>query len=601
MNALPPPSNHMALADYLDAFRPEDAAAPFLRMYDVADDKSLREHELTRGEFWSLAAKAAAVLRGAGLAPGDCHTHYFSSNAVGDLAFRLGAVMAGTTPVTVNWQADTPELLLHKLRATRSALLLVDAHTPAAAVRAAEEALPQLAVFDVARLHEAGREELPREQFGEAGVEATRIVIFTSGTTGRPKGVRLSYRAYRCNRATFESFLDAGEGKELLAVVTNPLHHTNSTAIADWAMRKPRARLHMLQRYCTQYWLALALAATPLPAHPPPSDAALAAALAAAHAAPRPVVVAPLVSRHFDFLDALAASSSLPLAPSTLRLALQHTLLLLGSAPVGPTTVRRLLTHAGRLPVVRFGSTETCLQVMGTPLHLSEDARLAAFEAGWAHPTVGYYIGRPHPPHTECRVVKAIAPHEPGYLEECAEGEPGQLITRGDNLMSGYVDDDAATRGALAGGWYVKLGDIAFWRRAAGGARDFYWCARDSALLIRGGANYSYEQINAELAAFVCAHYALPAAAVEVGVVGLPLASEHEDDCCVTVELKTDEARARQREMEESFVGAAAKAVSKGARPDRVRFAPLPRNFKGAVRLPELKEEWKAALAASSA
>ena len=35
-------------------------------------------------------------------------------------------------------------------------------------------------------------------------------------------------------------------------------------------------------------------------------------------------------------------------------------------------------------------------------------------------------------------------------------------------------------------------------------------------------------------------------------------------------------------------------ALSKGAKPDHVRFAPLPRNFKGAIKLPDLKEEWKA-------
>ena len=50
---------------------------------------------------------------------------------------------------------------------------------------------------------------------------------------------------------------------------------------------------------------------------------------------------------------------------------------------VGPTTVARLQKYTGKLPVVRFGSTETCLQVLGTPLSLSEEQRLKAFEAGW--------------------------------------------------------------------------------------------------------------------------------------------------------------------------------------------------------------------------
>lgn len=58
--------------------------------------------------------------------------------------------------------------------------------------------------------------------------------------------------------------------------------------------------------------------------------------------------------------------------------------------------------YLGRLPTVRFGSTETCLQVMGIPLSLPTDAQLEAFKKGWEAPDQpGFYIGRPHPPFTE--------------------------------------------------------------------------------------------------------------------------------------------------------------------------------------------------------
>jgi hypothetical protein len=58
--------------------------------------------------------------------------------------------------------------------------------------------------------------------------------------------------------------------------------------------------------------------------------------------------------------------------------------------------------YLGRLPTVRFGSTETCLQVMGIPLALPTDAQLEAFKKGWEAPDQpGFYIGRPHPPFTE--------------------------------------------------------------------------------------------------------------------------------------------------------------------------------------------------------
>ena len=96
-------------------------------------------------------------------------------------------------------------------------------------------------------------------------------------------------------------------------------------------------------------------------------------------------LVAPLVARHVDFLDGLATSDRLPIPAEELKAALARVHILIGSAPVGPTTVERFLKYAGKLPVVRFGSTETCLQVLGTPLSLSEDSRLAAFRRGWEH------------------------------------------------------------------------------------------------------------------------------------------------------------------------------------------------------------------------
>ena len=159
--------------------------------------------------------------------------------------------------------------------------------------------------------------------------------------------------------------------------------------------------------------------------------------------------------------------------------------------------------------------------------------------------------------------------------------------------MSGYVGNAGATKKAFGpGGWYTNLGDMCFRLANKGdGGYDYYWLSRDSALLIRGGANYAYEQINAELQAFIAASFNLAPEQVEVAVIGLRVESEHEDACCVTIELTGDAAK-KSAEVESGFLKLAKKGVSKGAKPDHVRLAPLPRNFKGVVKLPDLKEEW---------
>jgi len=571
-----PPSP--ALADYLPAFaRP---AEPFLTHYAFLPDGAPRRRELTRGDLWSLARKAAHALRARGLGCGDAFALYFSGNRPEDLAFRLGATLVGAVPVTVNWQADTPERVAFKIELTRSRLVVADHDV-------ADEARAGRAAFDVDEL--SAQPELPEDDFhrgADPGQEATRIIIFTSGTTGQPKGVRLPYRSYAANRRTFESFLRIRATDSFAPLVVNPMHHTNSTAITDWALRRPGTRLNLVERYSTQFWAILAEVA----------------------AQGHDRVVVPMVSRHFDFFENLRQENKLPVPLERLQDAMRRVDFLLGSAPVGPTTVRRLLEHSGRTPLVRFGSTETCLQVMGTAFGLPEEQKLAAFRRGWDHtrrgePQPGYYIGRPHPPHTECRIVRSVTPvvgavREPPLLVDCAEGEPGHLITRGENVMAGYVGDDEATRAVLhEGGWYTGLGDIAFWLTSdADGERDTYWMSRESALLIRGGANYACEQINAELKAFIAERYGLAEDAFDVAVVGLRIASEHEDECCVTLELLSPEAEAKRAEIEGTFLADARRSVSKGAKPDRLRVATIPRNFKGAVQVPQLGQDYRSAL-----
>lgn len=112
---------------------------------------------------------------------------------------------------------------------------------------------------------------------------------------------------------------------------------------------------------------------------------------------------------------------------------------------------------SGKLPVVRFGSTETCLQVLGTPLTLSEEQRLAVFERGWSNTyngkaENGYYIGQCHQPgFTQAKLVQSVKVGDPGYMKEVAEGAPGLLICRGRNVMKAYVDNPTATAMALHG------------------------------------------------------------------------------------------------------------------------------------------------------
>ncbi|MDP7288381.1 MAG: class I adenylate-forming enzyme family protein [Phycisphaerae bacterium] len=565
------------LDGYLAAFA--DPNAPFLSYYSFASDGTIRTEVFTRGQFLCLARQAGGCLQAQGCQPGDRILHAMSRNHYADLAFRLGAVMLGAVPVTVNWQADTAERVLYKISATQPTLLLNDRGFDPEILAACGREHPNLPIIQVEDLPESPA--LAEEQFfHNEDPEQSRIIIFTSGTTGLPKGVQLPYRSYVANRATFEKLLDIRPDDRFAAVVVNPLHHTNSTAITDWAMRRPGSRLHLIERYSTGYWRILA-------------DTA-------GQGYDR--IVAPTVSRHFDFLAELHETDRLCVPMDVLGPAMGQIDFLIGSAPVGPTTIRRLQEFAGHIPTVRFGSTETCLQVLGIPRQLDEASRLACFQRGWNHtwrdePTCGYYIGRPTPPLTECRIVSSITRGELGFLVDRQDGEPGYLITRGRNVMSGYVGDSEATIAVLPEGWYTGLRDVAFrLRNIEDGEWDYYWMSRDSALLIRGGANYAYDQINGELAEFLANCYELDTVNFDIAVVGLRLDSEHEDTCCVTLEMKESVPQTVQDAIAATFVDKARGNVSKSAKPDRLLLAPVLRNFKGAILVGELKKQFLDAL-----
>jgi fatty-acyl-CoA synthase len=561
------------LEDYLPAF--ENSQEPFLFCYPSNESKYGPHTTLTRAALWVQARKAATVIRNAGCSTGDCFALCFRANHYFDLAFRLASIMTGTTPVTINWQADTITQISYKIELTVCKLAVADSGFNPEYLNSIGNQFPEIKVFNVDNLD--SQKELPDDEFSEdLDLESIRIIVFTSGTTGRPKGVQLPYRSFRTNRSTFEQFLEIKPEHGFAVLIVNPLHHTNSTAITDWALRRPNTHIHLMEKYTTDYWKILSEVAS----------------------RNYDRLVAPTVSRHFDFLENLDRTGTLPINSEELKTAMHKTDFLIGSAPVGPATVKRVQHYAGRSPIVRFGSTETCLQVMGTPRHLSEKATLQAHERGWNHRVngqaqPGYYIGRPHHPFTEACIVQSITPRTDGYMKDCDMGRSGYLVTRGANLMSGYVKDEKATREAFHQGWYTGLKDIAFaLKNQKDGALDYYWVTRESTLLIRGGSNYAYDQINMELTNFIAHHYQLPVDSFDIAVVGLKVNSEHEDSCCVTIEIRDQQVQKKVAEIEKTFKDMATQHISKGARPDYIRFAEIPRNFKGAVLIKELAAQF---------
>ncbi|HTQ92819.1 MAG TPA: AMP-binding protein, partial [Streptosporangiaceae bacterium] len=85
----------------------------------------------------------------------------------------------------------------------------------------------------------------------------------------------------------------------------------------------------------------------------------------------------------------------------------------------------------------------------------------------------------------------------------------GEVIMRGNNVMSGYFDDEAATGKAFAGGWFHS-GDLAVWHPDGNiELRD-----RGKDIIISGGENISSIEVEQTIAAHP--------AVLEAAVIGIP-------------------------------------------------------------------------------
>ena len=85
----------------------------------------------------------------------------------------------------------------------------------------------------------------------------------------------------------------------------------------------------------------------------------------------------------------------------------------------------------------------------------------------------------------------------------------GEVVMRGNNVMSGYFDDEAATAKAFAGGWFHS-GDLAVWHPDGNiELRD-----RGKDIIISGGENISSIEVEQAIAAHP--------AVLECAVIGIP-------------------------------------------------------------------------------
>ena len=260
------------------------------------------------------------------------------------------------------------------------------------------------------------------------------LILFTSGTTARPKGARLTLDNLLVNARDIAAWLRMGPEDRFL--VQLPLHHINSTT------------------FC----LATLLAGGSV-ALPPRYSSSHFWDTAAATRATLTSLVQTIV------FDQLARGPEFEAAKASLTL----TRIQIGSAPVVVSAVQEFMNKFS-IPLYQgYGQTETALRVTGVPMDLPADV--------YKQVVAENSIGTPMPwAEVEIADTKGTV---------LGEGEDGEMVVKGPAVMQGYVGGEEAFRD----GWFLT-GDIGHYKTIAG-RRFFFLKGRSKELIIKGGVNIS--------------------------------------------------------------------------------------------------------------
>jgi len=294
--------------------------------------------------------------------------------------------------------------------------------------------------------------------------DAPAVVLYTSGTTGGPKGVTLRQRNLIANAWSMARNFHL-EGTTQLAVL--PLYHAHAFGFGLMTALTTGGHLVFTERLDPFNWAAVIRAEN--------------------------VEVTSVVPTLLPML--LAAGVKREQVPS-----LRH--IMVSSAPLPTAVAREFEERTGIRLVHGWGLSEyTNFACCADPGESAEDHARGMFSEDV--PSVGPAIEG-----TEVRVTNADG-------KAAAEGERGELWVRGHSTMHGYLDDPAATNAVLDADGWLRTGDEGFFRDR-GGQKSFFVTGRIKELIIRDAEKYSPIKLERTLTS------AVPELAGVLAIVGYP-------------------------------------------------------------------------------
>jgi acyl-CoA synthetase (AMP-forming)/AMP-acid ligase II len=423
---------------------------PFLVFYG----EGAQRKEFTYREFYDEACRTALALSATGVGRGTrVATLSFNHD---DVVIQLFAAwLLGASVVPLNPSEDDRHLAFILADSGAAVLLVRDIYLDRvdSITDAVRDKLTVLQVGEKrsTRFRHLGTEvqrhtpAVPPVQAARATDEA--LVVYTSGTTGNPKGVILSQTNLLTDAQAIAEWHQVSESETMMCVL--PLHHVNGIVVTIVTPLVGGSTIVLNQKF-----------------HPDRFFERISA---------ERVAIVSVVPTILQFL----LHAKLDMAAYKMA-NFRH--LICGAGPLTVELAARF-EQAFKIPVIHgYGLSESTCYSCFLPIDLDPVAHRT-----WLTKHGFPSIGVPLPVND-----MAICDEEGKELEE---GERGEIVIRGYNVMQRYLKNPSVNDETFKFGWF-RSGDEGFFLYDEEGRKFFFITGRIKELIIRGGVNISPFEID---------------------------------------------------------------------------------------------------------
>ncbi len=288
-------------------------------------------------------------------------------------------------------------------------------------------------------------------------IEDEALIVYTSGTTGNPKGVVLTQRNLLADAKGITEWHGMKNSQRMMCVL--PIHHVNGTVVTLVTPMYFGGTVVLNQKFQSEHFFE--------------------------RIERERVNVVSVVPTLLAFLiEYYKSQPALLESMNAQRATLRHII-----CGAGPLTVElgAQFEDIFSIPIMHgYGLSETTCYSCFLPIDLSEEEHRHWMRAH-GYPSIGVAI-----PQNEMMIAD-----ESG--RELAPGEKGEIAIRGENVMKYYYENDEANENTFSYGWF-RSGDEGFYEMDATGRKFFFITGRIKELIIRGGVNISPLEIDEVLA-----------------------------------------------------------------------------------------------------